>query len=55
VRDNGPGIAPEDQEKIFNLFNKIIGNFFLGANKPIRPTRLFTDVPEGLRWLKERS
>lgn len=35
--------------------SKIIGNFFLGANKPIRPTRLFTSVPEGLRWLKERS
>jgi hypothetical protein len=33
--------------------SKIIGNFFLGANKPRRPTRLFTDVEEGLLWLKK--
>jgi hypothetical protein len=33
--------------------SKIIGNFFLGANKPLRPTRLFTDVEEGLQWLKK--
>jgi hypothetical protein len=32
--------------------SKIIGNFFLGANKPIRPTRLFTDINQGLNWLK---
>ena len=33
--------------------SKIIGNFFLGANKPLRPTRLFTSVEEGLKWLKK--
>ena len=33
--------------------SKIIGNFFLGANKPLRPTRLFTSVDEGLKWLKK--
>ncbi len=33
--------------------SKIIGNFFLGANKPLRPTKLFTDAEEGLRWLKK--
>ncbi len=33
--------------------SKIIGNFFLGANKPLRPTRLFTDVEDGLQWLKK--
>ena len=32
--------------------SKIIGNFFLGANKPLKPTRLFTNVDEGLKWLK---
>jgi hypothetical protein len=30
---------------------KIIGNFFLGANRPLRPTRLFTDKDEALTWL----
>lgn len=33
--------------------SKIIGNFFLGANKPLRPTRLFTSVEDGLSWLKK--
>ena len=33
--------------------SKIIGNFFLGANKPLRPTRLFTNTEEGLKWLKK--
>lgn len=32
--------------------SKIIGNFFLGANKPLRPTRLFNNKDEGLKWLK---
>lgn len=32
--------------------SRIIGNFFLGANKPIRPTRLFTNKEDGLKWLK---
>lgn len=32
--------------------SKIIGNFFLGANKPLRPTRLFNNVEDGLKWLK---
>src|SRR5262245_59003398 len=31
---------------------KIIGNFFLGANAPLRPTRLFTNKVEALKWLK---
>jgi len=33
--------------------SKIIGNFFLGANKPLRPTRLFTSKEEGIKWLKK--
>lgn len=31
---------------------KIIGNFFLGANRPLRPTRLFTNRVDALDWLK---
>jgi len=33
--------------------SKLIGNFFLGLNKPLKPTRLFTSKEEGLKWLKE--
>jgi len=33
--------------------SRIIGNFFLGLNKPLKPTRLFTSREEGLKWLTE--
>ena len=32
--------------------SKAIGNFFMGLNKPIVPTRLFTSEAEALAWLK---
>ena len=33
-------------------FGTALGNFFMGINKPIVPTRLFTEEDEGLRWLR---
>jgi hypothetical protein len=33
--------------------SRIIGNFFMGLNKPRVPARLFTDEKEALNWLKE--
>jgi hypothetical protein len=33
--------------------SKIIGNFFLGLNKPMIPFRLFTTEKEALAWLKD--
>jgi hypothetical protein len=32
--------------------SRAVGNFFMGLNKPIIPTRLFTSEAEGLAWLK---
>lgn len=40
---------------IVSPISRIIGNFFLGANKPLRPTRLFNDVEKGIQWLKEKD
>lgn len=31
--------------------SKVVGNFFLGINKPAVPTRLFTSEKEAARWL----
>ena len=31
--------------------SRLIGNFFLGLNKPISPTRLFTNPHKAIRWL----
>lgn len=33
--------------------SKVIGNFFLGLNKPVKPTRLFTSKEEGMKWILE--
>ena len=35
--------------------SRIIGNFFMGLNKPISPTRLFTDPREAIKWLQTYS
>jgi len=31
--------------------SRIIGNFFLGLDKPITPTKLFTNSEEAIKWL----
>ena len=31
--------------------SRIIGNFFMGLNRPISPTRLFTDPHKAILWL----
>lgn len=36
---------------IGSAVSRIIGNFFLGLNKPITPTRLFTDPQDAIKWL----
>lgn len=38
---------------VTNPISKIIGNFFLGLNKPLKPTKLFTNQNAGLKWLKQ--
>ena len=34
-------------------FSRLIGNFFLGLNKPLFPTRLFNDEGEAINWLNQ--
>ncbi|MBA4056264.1 MAG: STAS/SEC14 domain-containing protein [Marivirga sp.] len=40
---------------VTNPISRIIGNFFLGLNKPLKPTRLFKSKEEGLKWLKQKE
>ncbi len=40
---------------IGSLVSRVIGNFFMGLNKPISPTRLFTDPEEAIQWLQTFS
>ena len=32
---------------------RMIGNFMMGLNKPVIPTRMFTDQGQAVAWLKE--
>ena len=38
---------------VSSAFSRIIGNLFMGANKPVIPTRLFTVEQEAVEWLKQ--
>lgn len=38
---------------VSNPISRVLTNFFLGMNKPVRPTRLFTDKAEALEWLQQ--
>ena len=40
---------------IVSPVNRVIGNFFMGLNKPISPTRLFTDPQKAIEWLQTFS
>jgi hypothetical protein len=33
--------------------SKVLGNFYLGLNRSLAPTRLFNDENQALQWLKE--
>lgn len=33
--------------------SSVIGNFFLGLNKPVVPTRLFTKEKDAILWMKK--
>lgn len=35
--------------------SRVIGNFFIGINKPTYPARLFTNQQEAIHWLQEVS
>jgi len=32
-------------------FSKLMGNFFIGLNKPLFPLKLFTNMDEAIKWL----
>ena len=38
---------------ITSPFAKLIGSFFLGVNKPLFPTKLFTDPEKAEKWISQ--
>ena len=37
---------------ISSPLSRVLGNFYLGFNRPLTPTRLFTDAAEAESWLR---
>lgn len=40
---------------VTNPISKIIGNFFIGLNKTVKKTKLFTDKSKAIEWLKSNQ
>jgi len=38
---------------IYSPLSRIIGNFFMGLNKPRVPAKLFNDEEEAVKWLRK--
>ena len=36
-----------------NPVTRVIGSFFMGINKPVKPTKMFGNVEDAKKWLKE--
>ena len=34
---------------------RVIANFFMGLNRPLSPSRMFTDQTQAIRWLQTFS
>ncbi|MBL0329748.1 MAG: hypothetical protein IPP64_10105 [Bacteroidetes bacterium] len=56
------GSTPEAQKNMLaqavlvnSIANKLVGNFIIKFHKPIAKTRLFSDAPAALEWLREQK
>lgn len=50
MRDRKPGVIAIAM-LVSSPLSRIIGNFFLGLNHPVVPTRMFTDRDQAERWI----
>lgn len=53
AQDSGNNYTIIDAIVITSLAQKIIANFYLKFNKPDKPTRIFTNLENGLNWVLE--
>lgn len=37
----------------FSMALRLIGNFYLNFNKPVRPTKLFDNIENAVKWLEQ--
>ncbi|TND07852.1 MAG: hypothetical protein FD123_2842 [Bacteroidetes bacterium] len=53
MRDREPGVSAIAM-LVASPVSRIIGNFFLGLNRPAVPTRMFSSNEDALNWIKKR-
>jgi hypothetical protein len=53
AREESNPYASAEAYVINSLAQKLIGNFYLKFNKPVRPTKFFHNMEEAAEWLKE--
>ena len=51
VRDNGPGIRPEDRDKVFRLFMRLGGNGVAGDGVGLAAVRKIVEKHGGKLWV----
>jgi len=38
-----------------NPMARVLANFFMGFNKPLKPTRMFTNLEDAEKWIKSKE
>jgi hypothetical protein len=51
---SGNNFTIADAFVIQSMAQKMIGNFYLTFHKPVKPTKLFTNVEDALKWLNSQ-
>lgn len=52
MRGRKPGVVAIAM-LVSSPLSRIIGNFFLGLNQPVVPTKLFSDEESAVKWIKK--
>jgi len=55
VRDRGPGIAPEHEERIFQLFQRAVGREIEGTGAGLAIVRQIAERHGGSAWVEARE
>lgn len=47
--------GPISARSVINPLSRVMANFFIGINKPLKPTKLFDDRDKAIAWLQQQQ